>query len=489
MFYMFQANRRIQKKLWPSGIVMPLVSPTSPPPDLNQAGETGISRTHRRSAWACIAALIAGGCAATPFATIRLIEVPGYLPMFSSAMIVINLILACVLFIKGIAEQASGTVRLGAAYLYVSLIFVPQTMSFPGGIMPDPVIGTAASGLWLWAFWHIGFAAAVIYYACSAGRPIRQRHYPLFCVLAAAAAATAATLVSTTWVDRLPSLLSGGHYLFSGPILVVPFTVAAFAVAAMGSVATLRGRTAEHLWLTVGMVASCVDVWLTLRGGARFALGWYLSKAGSLLSSLAVLVSLIYEITQLYRDAAASNRRLGILARQDALTGLANRRTFDERIAEEFRRARRHDLSLGLVMIDVDYFKHYNDRFGHPAGDECLRRVAAAVRRAVRRAGDLAGRYGGEEIVVLLPATGAFGAREQIRLGVAELVIEHPDSVHGIVTVSAGTSFVIPFDHASVEDLISAADQALYRAKAGGRNQVCEADPHSLAVLLPPLHA
>jgi diguanylate cyclase (GGDEF)-like protein/PAS domain S-box-containing protein len=172
----------------------------------------------------------------------------------------------------------------------------------------------------------------------------------------------------------------------------------------------------------------------------------------------------------------AANRLLRVLAQQDGLTGLANRRCFDAVLAAEFHRAHREQEPLGIVMIDVDCFKSYNDLYGHLAGDECLRRICGVVADALRRPADFAARYGGEEIAVLLPATsdsGATSVAERIRRAVSSLRIKHRDSENGFVTICAGASSIIPIrddDHPS--RLVDAADRALYRAKMGGRNCV-----------------
>jgi diguanylate cyclase (GGDEF)-like protein len=171
------------------------------------------------------------------------------------------------------------------------------------------------------------------------------------------------------------------------------------------------------------------------------------------------------------------NRTLEKLALQDGLTGLANRRQFDTVFQNELSRARRSASSLALIMIDVDCFKTYNDIYGHLAGDECLRRIAKVILAAEVRSGDLAARYGGEEFSVLLPSTdvqGAFKVAEEIRTTVRELEIKHDGNAGGIVTISAGVNALAPTDGADTPStLIAAADQALYEAKLGGRNQTC----------------
>ncbi len=171
-----------------------------------------------------------------------------------------------------------------------------------------------------------------------------------------------------------------------------------------------------------------------------------------------------------------ANARLKELSYEDGLTGIANRRHFDERFHEEWVRALRHRYPITLLMIDVDHFKAYNDREGHQAGDRCLRVLGALLRGFTKRPGDLAARYGGEEFVVILSGTAAAGGREMaenIRREVEFRAIPHPASpVSRVVTVSIGVATAIPGPGDSPEDLLAAADSALYTAKASGRNRV-----------------
>ncbi|MBR0787441.1 diguanylate cyclase [Bradyrhizobium manausense] len=170
--------------------------------------------------------------------------------------------------------------------------------------------------------------------------------------------------------------------------------------------------------------------------------------------------------------------RLETLAIEDSLTGLANRRRFDERLKEEWARAYRDRSSLGLVMIDVDHFKAYNDEYGHPAGDACLRVVAKSIAAEVQRVGDLAARYGGEEFAMLLPNTDAAGCArigERIRSAVHDACLVHATNPAGpCVTVSVGGAACRPSAErtAGTGSLVEAADRALYAAKAAGRDRL-----------------
>ncbi|MDE2376280.1 diguanylate cyclase [Bradyrhizobium sp.] len=170
--------------------------------------------------------------------------------------------------------------------------------------------------------------------------------------------------------------------------------------------------------------------------------------------------------------------RLETLAIEDALTGLANRRRFDERLTEEWARAYRDRSSLGLLMIDLDRFKSYNDQYGHPAGDECLRILGGILAREAHRTTDLAARYGGEEFAVLLPNTDAAGCvriGERILQAIRDAGIAHPSNLpSGHVTASIGATACRPALErtAGQGSLVHAADQALYKAKQGGRDRL-----------------
>lgn len=172
-------------------------------------------------------------------------------------------------------------------------------------------------------------------------------------------------------------------------------------------------------------------------------------------------------------------QQLEALAAEDSLTGLSNRRSFDAALQAEFERAFRNRGSLALIMIDVDRFKQFNDLYGHLAGDDCLVRVANAIKAIPARPADMTARYGGEEIVVLLPDTdedGALSIAERLRSAVEALQIPHAASPGCIVTISVGVAATRPVIYqGDARQLLKSADEALYKAKVQGRNQVCSA--------------
>ncbi len=168
-------------------------------------------------------------------------------------------------------------------------------------------------------------------------------------------------------------------------------------------------------------------------------------------------------------------QQLSLLSQQDALTGLANRRYLDETLDNEWRRALRHETPLTIMMVDIDFFKPYNDTLGHLKGDQCLKDIATAISSIAARSGDLVARYGGEEFLLLFPMTNAQQAQiqvERLMNAIKKIAIVHPcSSVSPYVTISAGVATTIPRLNDSISAFVSRADHALYQAKTNGRNQ------------------
>jgi diguanylate cyclase (GGDEF)-like protein len=179
------------------------------------------------------------------------------------------------------------------------------------------------------------------------------------------------------------------------------------------------------------------------------------------------------------RKGQRMERELAWLAFHDGLTGISNRRSFDETLNEEWRRAARHRNTMSALMIDVDFFKSFNDTYGHQRGDQILKTIAGCAEKAINRPGDCAARYGGEEFVVLLPTTdgpGAFTIAERIRSAVEGLQIVSSGSPIGRVTISVGAASVVAHQGGNPSELIGMADAALYVAKHAGRNRTIVSD-------------
>lgn len=222
---------------------------------------------------------------------------------------------------------------------------------------------------------------------------------------------------------------------------------------------------------------------------SQYAIDDYVLKSELTHLRVQTLVTTTLRTFELVRKLEASqeqlrkaNLELEHLARTDPLTGLWNRRRFDSALEREWRRLSRDQLPVAALMIDVDYFKLYNDSLGHPAGDRVLQSLARVLADTFRRAGDIVCRYGGEEFLAILPATEPAEAQavaESVRAQVQALGLEHPKSPLAVVTVSVGCSTTRPALHPDQPPsiLINEADKSLYRAKAGGRNRVETSPP------------
>lgn len=219
---------------------------------------------------------------------------------------------------------------------------------------------------------------------------------------------------------------------------------------------------------------AAVSLGLTALGMLLFvAMGAYLTR------NIFIRLQAEHHLRIVTADLEHLNHALEDQALHDGLTGISNRRHFDQALQQEFARAQREGTPLSLLMLDVDNFKSFNDNYGHLAGDHCLRRIAQVLQSFERRPGDLAARYGGEEFTVLLPNTpgeGALDLAETIRQAVQDLGIPHQASAYRVVTLSGGVSAGVPTPTDSPQDWINKADNALYRAKASGRNEIAASE-------------
>jgi diguanylate cyclase (GGDEF)-like protein len=249
---------------------------------------------------------------------------------------------------------------------------------------------------------------------------------------------------------------------------------APFVVCGYGCMAAGIGLSLSPLWMTG------VETQSGIPGGAGVACDGLL-----LFAALASRLERVQREAMEQAQAAAEQRRLAFT---DGLTGVANRRAYDEALAREWKRSSRDGTTLALVLVDVDFFKRYNDRYGHLAGDECLQNVARAAESCIRRPDDLFARYGGEEFVAILPQAdeaAAFAIAEAMCAAVRDLQLVHEGSSLGVVSISAGVASVVapPFVEPT---LAHSADEALYRAKERGRNRVASAQRSGEGSLVEP---
>lgn len=396
--------------------------------------------------------------------------------------------------------------QIAVGCLFSAVILLVQMFSFPIWGPVQLVGSTSATTTWLWAFWHIGPAMLTFGYIAAVSMAGHQvaidpaytvRRMVLKTLGMTACFVGIATGLSIGAVQWLPSVVYGDDY--SG--LITSGVGPAVLLLTLGALALLGWRTrcssAVDLCLAVSLALLVFDNLLTLSGGSRLSVGWYAGRAEAAISAAILLIFYISDLDRRFTwatDAIRSmaedrivlneliveqrdaNAALATQAWQDGLTGLANRRRLDQAIEQEWLRAHRENQTITVLMIDVDFFKLYNDYYGHQAGDKCLRLIGDLMKEVGRRPADLAARYGGEEFVLVLPDTdregGLIAANALISL-LAWRRIAHEASPLGRVTVSIGVASAMPrHGGAGPEELIAAADQALYQAKQDGRNQV-----------------
>lgn len=241
----------------------------------------------------------------------------------------------------------------------------------------------------------------------------------------------------------------------------------------LGKTDDLAHLYANHSQMTNTELGLRAENWCVMPRAGRQC---YLAiDAGPIFDENGALIAVVETLRDITQQKEAQ-MALQSLVTKDGLTGIANRRCFDEGLAAEWNRALRDQTSLAMVMIDVDHFKRYNDSYGHQKGDDCLKKVARAMEEKIFRPADLVARYGGEEFVILMPNTDIAGAclvAERIVQHVRELSIPHETSdTADFVTISAGVAACVPAPSLAADQLLAAADSALYAAKHAGRNRV-----------------
>jgi len=432
------------------------------------------SRLEQRLAKAVMLASALTLLALLPFAQRQLPQVWAFIPVYESALILSDIVTAALLIGQFMISRSRAMRVLVCGYLFTGLMASAHMLSFPGLFAEQGLLGgDKQTTAWLYMFWHAGFPLCVIAY-CGLPGEVRggTRQALLQGMLWVVGVVLALVLLATQGIAALPAIMVGNHY--SPAMLAVVSSVWLLSMLALLALWQRRMRSVLDLWLVVVMGAWLSDIALSaVFNAGRFDLGFYAGRIYGLLASNMVLLILLVENGWLYARLLQTTAELQRLMCADALTGIANRRALDEALQREWRRAQRRDGALSLLMLDVDHFKLYNDRYGHVAGDACLREVAAVLARSAQRAGEFAARYGGEEFAVLLPdvdPAAALQLGQRICQAVATLGIAHADSpTAGHVTVSLGVAGLRP--HMGADTLLQRADAALYAAKLAGRNR------------------
>lgn len=452
------------------------------------------SASQRRLAGAVVALSLLGFLAIAPFAKTQLAGSEAFVAAYQSSLLILDLTTVALLISQFSSFNSRALLALAGGYLFTASMTVAHTLTFPGLFSPAGLLDAdPQSTAWLYMFWHGGFPLFVIAYALIKrwdSRPLQPATHLLIPVSVAAAVVMAIvlglTLLATRGVSILPAIMAENHYTPS--MAAVVSSVWLLSLIALVTLWVHKPHSVLDLWLMVTMCAWLIDIALSaVLNQGRFDLGFYSGRIFGLFAASFILLVLLTESGMLYKKLVQLTTMLKRLTTQDALTGIANRRAFDQALDLEWHLAMRSGLPLSLMMVDVDHFKLFNDSHGHIEGDKCLRAVAAALQSTMTRATDLVARYGGEEFAVLLPQTAVKAAGElgeELRIAVSVLAIPNQLSEAGLVTVSIGVACIQsspPTDtnvahaqagHADSTKLVEMADRLLYEAKAAGRNRV-----------------
>jgi len=379
-----------------------------------------------------------------------------------------ELLTAFLLFTQFSVNGVRAFAYIGAAYAVSGLLTIPYVAFFPGLFITSSLgLGPQQISAWLWLDWHVVFPLIVAAYRLYdpdfsrrflSGTRIRAGMRLALTAIILGVLIAVGVVVGAR--NSLPHIVVNGQFTHLWSHVFAPLVFVLNAAAAILVIGLVRRPSLLQLWLAVALATAALDGALNAFSGARYTVSWYLGKAETLTTSSVLLLMLLSQVGALYR-------RLGTMAIVDPLTGLRNRRSFDDYV--RWMLVRRTRGEVAFLLLDIDFFKQYNDCYGHSAGDVCLQRVADALRASLLRPADLVARYGGEEFVALLPDTTASGARdvaERIRLRVEALGIPHVGStVARGVTLSIGVAHAFQYGAIDGDRLFAAADRALYEAK------------------------
>lgn len=418
-------------------------------------------------------------------------NVPGprigaFLPIVATVWAMAELLTAFFLCSQFYVAGKLSYALIAVGYAFTGMLTLPYLYAFPGVFLNPPLpVGTLQVSIWIWVVWHITFpvviAATHIVDPTLEARVVSRERIDrfLFAVVAGTTAA-AVTVAAVIWAarDRLPLIIySNGHFSEFYSLVVAPTVVIANLTSCAIVARRLRSAKALQLWVAVALLVSALDGLVNATSPARYTISWYVGKVEALTAASIVLIVLLFEVATLYR-------RLFDVASIDPLTGLSNRRTLDSVMRGVIALLPRSPSGVSLLMLDLDKFKHFNDRYGHAQGDEVLRVVAGVLRACASRPTDHIVRYGGEEFVLLLADTTLASARivaERIRAAIEIAPVALGDGTFGSVTASIGIANAACC--AAIDDvaLFAEADRALYLAKERGRNCVVVAsDPAPL---------
>jgi diguanylate cyclase (GGDEF)-like protein len=427
--------------------------------------------------------------AAAPFGSVQGPFLRPFIPICATLWGSADLLTAFLLWTQFSVNGIRAFAVFGSAYAISGLLTVAYVGYFPKLFTEAPVgPGYAQVSVWLWVGWHVAFAVIIGGYhlidrSLEVRIPESRSISRVLWLVGSGCAFFVAAVIAVVVGFRLslPVIVVGGGFSTLYATVIAPLIVLTNGAAIAFILYLARRPSALQIWILVALATAALDGALNAFASGRYTVSWYVGKIETLSTATVVLAMLLAEVNVLYR-------RLGELATVDGLTGIANRQSFNGDVRWVLHLRERTKFDAVLLVVDIDHFKKYNDRYGHLAGDATLRLVAHAIRRTCARSADIVARYGGEEFVAFLPSVsekGGFAIAESIRAAVEALAIEHAASpTADVVTVSVGAAYAGAGDTLEFEPLFALADGALYAAKVS-RNMVCFAASSTRAGSVP----
>ena len=424
--------------------------------------------------------LIAIATLTVPFASVQLPMFQAFFPSYQTAVIMSYLVTTYLMLGQYKATHTKSLLYLGAGSLFTAGILLLQLLAFPGAFLEKgQLIGGSQTLTWLWFFWHAGPALGILFFAYSElknpGEIAEKNGVNEFHILAITAVSVFATaLLVTVFHDSLPVMDIKGDYSRITSSGIAP-GLEVLLLIALGALWLVSGfKKVMHIWLGLTLVALLCDNAITMLGGSRLSLGWYVGRLGALISAIVVPLVYLQEIKQSYVRAAVSAEKLSEentdlaiqvdISRHDSLTGLPGRTLFMERSTSLLAAKVAANTGFATLFIDLDGFKQVNDRLGHDCGNDVLKRVAEILHSELRTT-DVAGRLGGDEFAVCLDAPAELSL--DIAINISERIIDKIGAIGNGIGASIGISLTM----VSLDLALNEADEAMYYSKKNGKNR------------------
>lgn len=439
------------------------------------------ARQRRHALIVCVAIVLVTA-AFFPIAQEQWPRFAAFIPAYQTAVIFDYLVCAYLIFGHYRATGSNALLHLGCGCLYTGLVMIAQFLSFPGmfdsqGLLP----GGAQTTIWLWFFWHFGPVTSMLLYAWSEWRrpgyidPTPGRT-TLKAVVALILAVGASIATVTTFHDALPVLDVNGDFSRITSTGVAPFLQVMTLLALVLLWRVSGFRTVLQIWVGVSLVALLCDNAITMIGGTRLSVGWYMGRSNALISASVLLFVYLREINHVYqrtvdhaRELAAAKAVLEVefdQARLDHLTQLPGRALFLELAQAAIARGAAEGRRVAVLYIDLDGFKQVNDTRGHERGDAVLMQTATVLRKSLRQT-DIPGRLGGDEFVAFITAPPA--AIEATASHVARRIVASVGQIGDGIGCSIGVA-IASAESMRLETTMRRADEAMYQAKRQGKN-------------------